>query len=57
MKTKIKMLPFITIVQSCKGNSVVVELENGTSKTIIYTEVALVWGDNRQKEVLKSILN
>jgi hypothetical protein len=58
MKTKIKMLPFITIAQSYKGNSVIVEVgEKGTKNIVTHTDVMLVWGDNRQKEVIKAILN
>jgi hypothetical protein len=58
MKVKIKMLPFITIAKSYKGNSVIVEVrEKGTKNIITHTDVMLVWGDNRQKEVVKAILN
>ena len=58
MKVKVKMLPFITIAQSYKGNSVIIEVgEKGTKNIITHTDVMLVWGDNRQKEVIKAILN
>ena len=58
MKTKIKMLPFITIAQSYKNNSVIVEVgEKGTKSVITHTDVMLVWGSNYQKEVIKAILN
>ena len=58
MKVKVKMLPFITIAQSYKGNSVIVEVgEKGTKNIVTHTDVMLVWGDNRQKEIVKAILN
>jgi hypothetical protein len=58
MKAKVKMIPFITIAQSYKGNSVIVEVgERGEKITLMHTDVMLVWGNNRQKEVVKAILN
>jgi hypothetical protein len=58
MKAKVKMIPFITIAQSYKGNSVIVEVgERGEKITLMHTDVMLVWGNNQQKELLKSILN
>jgi len=58
MKTKIKMLPFITIAQSYKGDSLLIEVgEKGTKDIITHTDVMLVWGSRYQKEVIKAILN
>ena len=58
MKAKVKVFPFITIAQSQVGNSVIVEVgERGEKITLMHTDVMLVWGDNRQKEVIKAILN
>jgi len=58
MKTKIKMLPFITIAQSYKGDSLLIEVgEMGTKDIITHTDVMLVWGSRYQKEVIKAILN
>ena len=58
MKAKVKMLPFITIAQSYKGNSVIVEVgEKGTKNIVTHTDVMLVWGSSYQKEIVKAILN
>lgn len=58
MKAKVKMLPFITVAQSYKGNSVIVEVgEKGTKNIITHTDVMLVWGSDLQTEAIKAILN
>ena len=57
MKAKVKVFPFITIAQSQVGNSVIVEVGEGTKNVIMHTDVMLVWGSNQQKEVIKAILN
>ena len=58
MKAKVKMIPFITIAQSYKGNSVIVEVgERGEKSVIMHTDVMLVWGSDLQTEVIKAILN
>ena len=57
MKTKVRMLQCVTIVNNNHGESVVVTWDKNDKRVVGLTDVIQLWGDDGQREVIKAILN
>lgn len=51
------MLPLTVVAKSIQGNDVVVNFVGSKKESVMHSDVVLVWGTDRDKEILKTILN
>ena len=56
-KIKLNMKPFSVVAKSIRNNDVVVTMQGDKKESLSHPNTILVWGTDKDKERLQSILN